>query len=178
MQQTLCSSKGRNLRCGPCYLEFSQKKFPSLPRNHQPGFANSWLTREAAWVLSESPPTLLAIATLKSRWHQNLTLIPPRLRRCPHPGIDSFQPLPSRCLLSSAGCEFSFLGSDPSSLRELQTCHCSFLSALCSARSLPLLGTGRWVSPCSLISASGTSQSKSCIVFFFSNVKKITEKMR
>lgn len=36
-------------------------------------------------MLPEARPTLLAITTLRSRWHQHLTLIPPRLGHCPRP---------------------------------------------------------------------------------------------
>lgn len=95
-------------------------------------------------MLSEARPTLLAIATLTSRWHQNLTLIPLRLGCRPHTGTELFYRSPSGCLLSPDGCELSFLGFNPPSTKGLQTCHYYFLSAFCFARSLPPPRTRRW----------------------------------
>lgn len=72
--QQLIHLKGEAPMRAPAAWGFGpEMKFPSLPRNHQPGFAAS-----TAASSPELPPSL-AIATLTSRWRQSLTLIPPRL---------------------------------------------------------------------------------------------------
>ena len=105
-------------------------KCARLTGNRQPA-------HQSSPALSEARPAFLAIATLTSRWRQNLKLIPPRLGHRPRPGTESFQLSPCRLQLNSAGCQLSFLGSVPSKYRGLQTCNCCFCSAFYLAGTLP-----------------------------------------
>lgn len=122
-------------------------------------------------MLSETRPTLLAIATVTSRWHQNLTLIPPRLGCRPHARTELFYPSPSGCRLSPDGCELSFLDFNPPSTRGLQTCHCYFLSAFCFARSPPPPGTRRWAA-FALAQLQGYPKASTASVLFKRVLKK------